>query len=207
MEEIQNSPYGWHLICDEGILTLRHSKQGQFVLPYRHVEHRTPSESSSLVAKACAAKRRPYVLDALGGWGLDAIALSWAGCKVILTEANPLVCAVARNLAREANVEISCTCGNAEDYLRTTNERFDVIYLDPMFPLHRKGALPSRRMQVLQTLAKTDTDLKSLFKIALQHALNRVVVKHRRNQASLLGDPDWQIKGKTVRFDVYRSCA
>ena len=138
---------------------------------------------------------------------MDSIVLSEAGCSLTVTEANPIVCAVAQNLALESNSEIDFVRGRAEDYLNSVIERFDVVYLDPIFPVHPKGARPARRMQILQGLAKTDTDLLELFKIAKSHALNRVVVKHRRNQPSLFGVPDWKIIGKTVRFDIYRSSA
>ena len=177
------------------------------MVSYEEIRNRIESARSSTIAKACASERRPLVLDALGGWGLDALVLSEAGCRLTVTEANPIVCAVAQNLALENHSEIAFVRGCAEDYLNQCQERFDVVYLDPIFPVHPKGARPARRMQILQGLAKTDTDLLDLFKIAKTHALNRVVVKHRRNQPSLFGVPDWKIVGKTVRFDVYRSSA
>lgn len=175
------------------------------MLSYDEIRNRIASARSSTIAKACASERRPRVLDALGGWGLDSIVLSEAGCSLTVTEANPIVCSVAQSLALESHSEIAFVKGCAEDYLNSVQERFDVVYLDPIFPMHPKGARPARRMQILQSLAKTDTDLLGLFKIAKTHALNRVVVKHRRNQPSLFGVPDWKIVGKTVRFDVYRS--
>lgn len=149
--------------------------------------------------------RRPKVLDALGGWGLDAITLSEAGCTVSVTEANPIIRSVAKNLAHEANTPIVFMCGTVEEYLSASQERFDVVYLDPVFPQHPKGARPARRMQILQMLAKTDTNLDAVFETAKRHALNRVVVKHRRNQPNMFGVPDWQITSNTVRFDIYRS--
>ncbi len=205
--EIQDAPDEWHLTIEDGKLALRQSEANLFTLSFEDIRNRVENASSSAIAKACASARRPKVLDALGGWGLDAIILSEAGCRVTVTEASPIVCAVARNLAREANTPVVFNCGFVEDYLNTSGELFDVVYLDPIFPLHPKGARPSRRMQILQTIAKTDLDLQAVFEIAKKHALNRVVVKHRRNQPALFGVPHWKITSKTVRFDVYRSSA
>lgn len=205
IDDIQNAPNDWHLTCQEGKLQLCYSHENRFALTYEDIERRLGSARYSTIAKACAADRRPKVLDALGGWGLDAITLAEAGCNVTVTEANAMVCAVARNLAREANTNAMFVCGNVEDYLIDEKKQFDVIYLDPIFPKHPKGARPSRRMHVLQLLAKTDTDLNEVFESSKQNALNRVVVKHRRNQSSIFGVPDWQIRGNTVRFDVYRT--
>lgn len=205
VEDIRNAPDDWHLSCQDGSLTLCHSQENPFVLSYGDVQHRLESAPASSVAKACAADRRPKLLDALGGWGLDAITLANAGCNVTVTEVNPLVCAIAKNLARDANVQATFVCESVEEYLCQKQELFDVVYLDPIFPEHPKGARPARRMQILQLLAKTDTDLEELFELAKQHSLNRVVVKHRRHQSSLFGAPDWQIFGNTVRFDTYRT--
>ena len=206
-DNVENAPDEWHLTCHDGKLALRRTDEDVFMLPYEDLRHRIENARSSTIAKACASERRPRVFDALGGWGLDAIVLSEAGCRLTFAEANPIVCAVAKNLAMEACTKVAFIQGLAEDYLNEVHERFDVIYLDPLFPEHPKGARPVRRMQILQQLAKTDTDLHALFELARNHAFNRVVVKHRRNQPSLFGVPDWQIAGKTVRFDVYRSNA
>ena len=205
MGEIQDAPNDWHLTCSDGNLALRGPDESLFTLSYDDVQYRLRSARSSTIAKACASERRPKVLDALGGWGLDALILTEAGCRVTVTEANPIVLAVAKNLIRDVSASVTLIGANVEDYLNASQELFDVVYLDPIFPQHPKGARPSRRMQILQRLAKNDTDLDAVFEIAKKHALNRVVVKHRRNQPTLFDAPDWQITGKTVRFDVYRS--
>ncbi|MCY3883540.1 MAG: class I SAM-dependent methyltransferase [Gammaproteobacteria bacterium] len=205
VENTHEAPDDWHLACRDGRLTLCHPSDRPFALSYDDVQRRIESARTSSVAKACGADRRPNVLDALGGWALDAITLARAGCYVTVTEANPIVCAMAKNLAREADVRTTFVCGSVEEYSSENREFFDVVYLDPIFPQHPKGALPSRRMQILQILAKTDTDLMELFKIAREHSFNRVVVKLRRNQSSLFESPDWQILGNAVRFDIYRT--
>ncbi len=206
-DDIKDAPDEWHLTVEHGKLALRQSDGNLFTLSFEDIRNRVENARWSAISKACASVRRPKVLDALGGWGLDAIILSKAGCRVTVTEASPIVCAVAKNLAREANTPLAFTCGFIEDYLNTSGELFDVVYLDPIFPQHPKGARPSLRMQILQTLAKTDSDLRAVFEIAKKHALNRVVVKHRRNQPTLFDAPHWQITSKTVRFDIYRASA
>ena len=205
IEDTDNAPDEWHLTCEDGELVLRRTGANLFKLSYEDIRNRVENARSSPIARACASMRRPKVLDALGGWGLDAITLSEAGCTVSVTEANPIIRSVAKNLAHEANTPIVFMCGTVEEYLSASQERFDVVYLDPVFPQHPKGARPARRMQILQMLAKTDTNLDAVFETAKRHALNRVVVKHRRNQPNMFGVPDWQITSNTVRFDIYRS--
>ena len=82
---------------------------------------------------------------------------------------------------------------------------FDVVYLDPMFGEHPKTAMPAKQMQVLAGLVgeMAKGEIVELIDEARRIASARVVVK-RRASAEALGRPDWQIRGRSVRFDVYR---
>ena len=82
--------------------------------------------------------------------------------------------------------------------------RFDVVYLDPMFGEHPKTALPAKPMQVLATLGRhiSNSEVVDLIDDARRIALSRVVIK-RRASAATLGQPDWRIRARSVRFDVY----
>ena len=201
---VGDAPRNWHLACEDGELVLRHPEHRSFALREQDVHKRIEGARFSALARACAANRRPSILDGLGGWGLDAIALGSLGCQVTLIEFNPMVCVLARNLIYEQGLSVPVLCADVGDYLETSKESFDVVYLDPIFPPHPTNALPVRRMQMLESLAKADTDLHAVFELALDRSLGRVVVKHRRKQPSLFRKPDWQVQGRTIRFDVYR---
>ena len=87
------------------------------------------------------------------------------------------------------------------------SQGWDVIYLDPMFPPRRKTALPNLGLQHLRELSAHNEsdggdDLQRQIALARSCATARVVVKRR------LKDPKdalsaFQIKGKSIRFDVY----
>jgi 16S rRNA (guanine1516-N2)-methyltransferase len=105
------------------------------------------------------------------------------------------------SLHRDASVTIECGDGIA----RITEGTFDVIYLDPMFPLRSKSALPGKRLQYLHELVGETRDVDAaLLERARRSATARVVLKRRRTDP-VLAAPDWQIVEKSVRFDVYRS--
>ena len=201
----QNVPVDWHLVCHYGELALDHPASRLFTLSETSIQARLEGARESALAKACAANRRPRALDGLGGWGVDALALSSLGCEVTLTEINPLVCAMARDLCHRLGFSVVVECVDVVEFLRSSSNSFDVIYLDPIFPPHPTTALPARRMQVLESLATRDTDLGSLFELARDLARNRVVIKHRRKQSSMVRSPDWQVEGRTIRFDVFDS--
>ena len=85
------------------------------------------------------------------------------------------------------------------------NPLFDVVYLDPMFGAHPKTALPAKHMQVLAALAHEvgEGETPALVEDARRVASGRVVVK-RRAHAAPHQRPDWQIRARSIRFDIYR---
>ncbi len=89
------------------------------------------------------------------------------------------------------------------EYLKNT-PKVDVIYLDPMFPEKKKSSLPSKEMQFLQEYLGEGGLSEGLLLNALKMDCKRVVVK-RHLRSDYLDDikPDFQVKGKAVRYDVY----
>ena len=204
IREIGCAPQAWHLCVVRGELTITDRTGNQFNLDQVGILSRMRAFQRSGLARACGIYRGKRVLDALGGWGTDSACLAKFGAEVTLCEINPLVFTMCRNRFLQMGLNISCILGDVTDTMRTRTGTFDVIYLDDMFPEHPTKALPAKSMQVLAELAAT-CDLNQLWKLALDTACERVVVKRRKNQPSELPEPDWSIKGSTVRFDVYRS--
>ena len=84
---------------------------------------------------------------------------------------------------------------------------YDVIYFDPMFPPRRKSALPGKRMQYLgELLGEGEAFDTGLIPKALQRARSRVVLKRRLKDPVTLR-PDWTLRGRSIRYDVYRGLA
>jgi len=82
----------------------------------------------------------------------------------------------------------------------------DVVYLDPMFPNHKKKALVKKEMQLFQILVGFDNDSDELLLPARKIATYRVVVK-RPIYAPPLGGIETReyilTKKKKYRFDIY----
>lgn len=160
------------------------------------------------LVRACGATGGPrQILDPMAGWGVDALVLAGSGCQVSLVERHPALWALQWDLIRRSGIEVSSTrCADglaALDGART----WDVVYLDPMFPPRSKKALPGKRMQWLAALARPDSRPEAVWvERALSVARERVVLKRRRRDPVVLA-PDWQIAGRTVRYDVYRGTA
>ena len=206
VNDIQAAPAAdWYLGCEQGELALSHSSERPLVISERSVRTKIDEAHNTHLAKACMARPGRVVLDAFGGWGIDGFTLSALGCTVTILEANPLICAMARHLAQELGCAAKVLCVDAERYLRDTDEVFDVVYFDPMFPVHPKSAKPARRMQILEKLARKDSDVEQIFELAKNQTRDRIVIKRRRTEKTRSLAPDWTVAGRSVRFDVYQT--
>jgi len=171
-------------------------------------------QKNQCLLKACNNKKREIqsVIDLTAGWGKDSFILATHGQQVTMLEQNPLVFNCLNYLLTIARHDSDAqTCQrltivnqNSLHYLQAeTRVTADCLYLDPMFPAHKSSALPSKDLQILQLLTE-NMDIDALFKLALNRAKFRVVVK-RPIHAQALNDrkPDIVYREKTIRFDVY----
>ena len=199
---------GWHLFVDKDGLTLRESGGGRFLLsdsPNGSPRDGRSRPRKSALARACDAGPGLRVLDATAGWGTDGLALARLGCHVRMLETNPQVFAMLDDRLRRSGVRAATEWADARSRMRSPDgERYDVVYLDPMFPPRNKTALPARPLQVLREIVGDEApDASELLVLARRRALSRVVMKQRAHGPAV-GQPDWRVIGRTVRFDVYR---
>ena len=196
---------GWHLFLDAAGLALRKTGERR---PFRLTPaafHRRSAASRLAIARACGAGPGLRLLDATAGWGTDGLTLASLGCDATLAESNPKAFALLEDMARRTRSAARLELIDARSKMP---DGFDVICLDPMFERDGKGALPGKPLQILRELtrepgAPPDVGAAELLHLARRCASDRVVLKRRAN-APALACPDWQIRGRTVRFDVYR---
>ncbi len=183
---------------------------------------------SQLIAKAVGLKSRyrPHILDVTAGLGQDGFVLSTLGCNVTLIERVPVIFELLKDgLSRAGKTSdeqlraiiqrISLMGKNSIEYLNSidseSDNRPDVIYVDPMFPERQKSAQVKKNMSVFQTLVGSDNDAGDLLDLALTRAKYRVVIKRPRKAASISEQfPDKKLpkaglvlEGKSSRYDIY----
>ena len=218
LELARTSPISVHIETDRKGVTLALPEEE---LAYYHsfvvgpIAQRARQSGQALL-RACGNRQRSIrkVLDLTAGWGADGFTLASHGRQIHLLEQNPLLCAVLEYSrsrlhdggarAAETAERMTIECAESSDYLRESDAgEYDCIFLDPMFPARKSGALPGRDMQILQILTG-NTDIGQCLDFALERARNRVVVK-RPARAPRLGEdkPDIVYREKSVRFDVY----
>lgn len=219
------SGFDYLLSFSEGALQLApcdKSKGGVLVVDFDSAaleQRRRTSGIRQDIARAagCKSGYRPRVLDMTAGLGGDAFILASLGCDVTLVEKNPLIYAMLADGINRALVQ-----GNeagtivrekmhlmprqdALSYLVPNPAKADVVYLDPMFPERQKSAKVKKAMQYFHDIVGCYHEQEhALFMRALQNAGKRVVVKRPKLAPLLAGkEPDYQVKGKSVRYDVY----
>lgn len=156
------------------------------------------------------------VLDATAGLCRDSFLLACLGCRVTAVERSSVLCALVDDgLTRARHTDddrlnpviqrIDLIHADARDFLTdlSTNNRPDVVYLDPMYPPAKGSAASRKEMRILRKLVGDDPDAADLLDAAQRAAKKRVVVKRHRHAPPLAADPDIEYKGRTVRYDVY----
>lgn len=150
------------------------------------------------------------VLDLFAGWGMDALSLASGGAEVTCVEWLPAMVALNRDAARRVPAELSkrfrIIHAEALHFLgQLESADFDVIYLDPMFPERKKGALPNKRLQWLAQLSpERQGAVDTLVELARAKATQRVVLKRRRKDP-VYDEPTRQLVGTSVRYDIYEA--
>jgi 16S rRNA (guanine1516-N2)-methyltransferase len=170
------------------------------------------------VAKAVGIKGDylPRVLDATAGQGRDAFVLASLGCEITLIERSPVAYLLLKNgLARatldteteEIAARMTLIHADARQWLLAQIPdcpRFDVIFLDPMFPEPDKRAKSKKEMAAFQTIIGGDEDADALLEPARRLAGKRVIVKRPRHAPHLAGvKPNFVFEGESTRFDGY----
>ncbi len=187
-----------------------------FVSMVEKIRTQTHQLQSELLIKACGLNKKSNqtVLDATAGIGTDAFLLHSTGAIVSMVEFHPLLYSLLNDgvnnyleyLPQENDFTV--TYADSCNYmLDASNEKRDIVYLDPMFATKNKNALVKREMQLIQLVHSHlpyTSDQAQLLSAAKGFAKSRVVVKRAIN-ASFLDQqqPNYSLKGKAIRFDVY----
>jgi 16S rRNA (guanine1516-N2)-methyltransferase len=177
------------------------------------VQRRVRAGRRQLLGRAVGLHKRAdlEILDATGGMGRDAFTLAALGATVTVAEREPLVARLLLDGWQRALVDpgtaaaarrVRIVEGDARD--QVGRRRWNVIYLDPMFPGHDRDARSKKEMQFLRELAASADDDAALLAQALASSAGRVVVKRPRSAPRLgSAEPAYELAGTQARFDVY----
>ena len=181
---------------------------------YRHKFDRKINQT---VARAVGIKRgvRPRVCDLTAGFGNDGFVLAGLGCEIVLVERCPLMWALLEDGLRRGRdhheigkllkSKVSLVFSEAKTFLENSDETFETLFLDPMYPDRGKQALTKIKMRVLRELVGDDADSTELLRCSIAYPKKkRVVVKRPIHAPVIQGfHPTLEIRGKKHRYDIY----
>lgn len=160
--------------------------------------------------------KNPTVLDTTAGLGRDGFVLATLGCQMTMIErALPVYLLLKDALNRVENSEdeavkaitrnMKLIHSSSMDFMEKMDkgEYPDVVYIDPMFPAREKSAKVKKDMALFHHLVGKDEDSEKLLELALTKAQKRIAVKRPKLAAPLCKKPNFQITGKSTRYDIY----
>lgn len=211
----------WRLVEADGRLELRTTEDGpgpvfvDFVDGPLGYSRRVPGSRLLFQAVGIKGGYLPTIIDATAGLGRDAFVLACRGCTVTAIERSPTIAALLEDGMKRAMADPSVRqalggrlrfiTADARDYLRAMPEpdRFDVVYLDPMFPARQKSAMVKKESMALRGVVGADGDAVDLLEAARKAARRRVVVKRMLHAPPIGPGATHSHRGKSTRFDVY----
>lgn len=206
---------------------------GLFLIDYLHgnLGFRLKPERVLHEPLAKVIDHHAWVIDTTGGLGKDGLMLAMMGCKVWMCEAHPLLYPLIQDAIQRALIDptLNALFTNPDKFqffpedaknvlnkliLLPKENRPDVVYLDPMFPMRKKSSLVKKEMQWLKAIHDIPIDNfkdyvitpeSELFQLAYAAAKKRVVVKRPAHAPNLVASPapNFSKSFQSARFDVY----
>jgi len=170
-------------------------------------------EHEKLIKKALGKSPKPLkILDCTAGLLQDTLLFLSLGHEVTAVEQSKLLFhllqdGINRSLPFQDNLFLNLTMvqGNACSFAREAQE-FDVIYYDPMYPPSKKSALGSGQLEYLSKILEVEqisNKPQMDFEVLQLMPVKKMIVKRPIKAEPFNTGINYQVSGKTTRFDVY----
>jgi 16S rRNA (guanine1516-N2)-methyltransferase len=155
-------------------------------------------------------KSHKRIYDATPGFLNDALIFLSLGHKVVAVEhskiifllVNSAIDRAKKNLPYLSNLEYKY--GDSREVYKLFKNT-DVIYLDPFYPQNNKKSKKRKSMEILQEIniiESLDTGDEILIHF-LTREYKKIIIKRPIKAKKICNKINYQIKGKTIRYDVY----
>ena len=164
-----------------------------------------------LIKKALGKSDRPLnILDCTAGMLQDTLLFLTLGHKVTALEQSKILFYLLRDALRRSDDQdifekLDLLHTNACSYAAQA-KNFDVVYFDPMYPSTKKNALTSGKLDYIAKILEIESiNNNSLedFELLQLIPAKKMVVKRSIKAEPFSNQINYQVAGKTTRFDVY----
>ena len=152
------------------------------------------------------------IFDATAGLLSDAMIFLSLGHKVVAVEQSKIIFLLVDDAIKRAKNEIpflkniNLINANSLDIYKSSKELFDIVYLDPMYPILKKNIKKSGDLNSLRSILKIENiliDEDSLIDGFMKTDYKKLVLKRPLKAKKLHSNINYQVKGKSTRFDIY----
>ena len=169
------------------------------------------ADHEKLIKKALGKSEHPLnILDCTAGLLQDALLFLSLGHQVTALEQSKILFhllkdGISRSEDQNIFKKLDLIHTNACTYAAQA-KNFDVIYFDPMYPTTKKNALGSGQLEdiskILETESLENNAIKE-FEVLQLIPARKMVVKRPIKAEPFSLQTNYQVSGKTTRFDIY----
>ena len=169
-------------------------------------------EHESLIKKAIGKNRTKLkIFDATAGSLMDTIIFLKLGHKVVACEQSKILIKLLSDGIERAREEYSffenLTLINEDSAnIIELHKDSDIFYFDPMFNKTKRNLKRSGTLQKISNILiheKLQDTSKDIFSSIQKSNFKKIIVKRPINSKPLDEKINYQVKGKSIRFDIY----
>ncbi|MBL32943.1 MAG: hypothetical protein CMD79_03585 [Gammaproteobacteria bacterium] len=157
-------------------------------------------------------KNSLVIFDATAGLLSDSMIFLSLGHKVVAVEQSKIIFLLVDDAIKRAKNEIpflkniNLINANSLDIYKSSQELFDIVYLDPMYPISKKNIKKSGDLDSLRSILEIENILNeenSLINSFMKEDYQKLILKRPLKAKKLHSNINYQVKGKSTRFDIY----
>ena len=157
-------------------------------------------------------KRTLSIFDATAGLLFDSMIFLSLGHKVVALEQSKIIYSLVKDALDRADNKISYLKNlkfineDSITFYKKNYEKFDVIYLDPMYPMIKKSTKKKGNIEHIKKileyegLKREDSEIIEEF---LKCKFKKIILKRPLKSKKTYSNINYQVKGKTTKFDIY----
>ena len=169
------------------------------------------ADHEKLIKKALGKTEHPLnILDCTAGMLQDSLLFLCLGHQVTALEQSKILFYLLQDGIRRSKDKtifdkLNLVNENACSYAARA-KNFDVIYYDPMYPPSKKIALSSGQLDYISKILETESiknNSNQDFQLLQSIPARKMVVKRPTKAEPFSMQTNYQVSGKTIRFDIY----
>ena len=163
--------------------------------------------------KALGGKdKQLFIFDATAGLLSDTMIFLSLGHKVVAVEQSKILFCLVNDAIQRARDKIPYLNNleflndNSQLVYKKQDKVFDAIYLDPMYPIIKKSTKKRGSINNIKQILEIEnlaSDEEEIIDIFMKYNYKKIIVKRPLKSEKKYSNINYQVKGKTTRFDIY----